>query len=456
MSRNLYPVPDEPADDPYSEPSGNGNHDLDAERIVLGACMLMPAIIAEVRDITPPDRFADVRHEHIAATIYRLADAGEPTDMANVAMALVANPLTRGKFPPVYLDDLVQAVPTAVQAPFYAEIVRERWRKREGAKVGRQIMETCQSVATDDVDEALDRAMARLTSLRELIPAGGLPATAADLLSPTLDQIEHPQPGAAGVATGLHDLDDALDGLRPGQLVYVAARPGIGKSIVLLNMARHVAISLGLPVLYVTLEMAADEVMLRVIAAEAKVDHKRLKTSACDEADWQRIAAAAGPITASKLFIADDPRVTIGSLRSTIRALRDRHGLALVVLDYLQLVEAPRAESRQVAVAEMSRQLKVMAGEMGVPIVAACQLNRAAESRADKRPALADLRESGSLEQDANVVLLLHREDAYERESPRAGEMDIAVAKNRSGPQPEVRVAFQGHYMRAVSLAGSA
>lgn len=442
----------EPADDPYGEHQAA---DSAAERVVLGSCMLQPDIIEAVRAIITPEQFDDWRHGIIAAAIWRLADEKAPTDMVAVAHELNSNAATRGKFPATYLAQMVEAVAVAAQAPWYAEIVRERWQRRELVKVGRRFIGLGSETVDGDTAEAIGQAQQWLTELERAVPAAELPSTAADLIPDTLDLIEHPRPEDAGISTGLHDLDEVLGGLRPGQLIYVGARPAVGKSVLLLNIARHAAIRLGIPTLFVSLEMSANEVMLRIISAEARVEHAHLRDSLPTESDWDAIQRILGPLSDSKLFLHETQGISIPQLRRLVHTLKRQHGLGLVVVDYLQLMQAPPGENRQVAVSEMSRQLKIMAGEFQLPVIAATQLNRGPESRSDRRPALADLRESGSLEQDANVVILLHREDAHERESPRAGELDLIVAKNRAGRQATVTVAFQGHYARAMSMAAT-
>jgi replicative DNA helicase len=282
-------------------------------------------------------------------------------------------------------------------------------------------------------------------------------APIADLLQGTLDEIEaisgH-DGSLVGVPTGFADLDSLTNGLHPGQLVIVAARPAIGKSTLALDIARAASLHHGQTSVVFSLEMGRNEITMRMLSAEAKVPLHHMRSGTMTDQDWDRIARTTGSVSAAPLFIDDSPNMTMMEIRAKCRRLKQRHDLKLIVLDYLQLMSSgKRVESRQVEVSEFSRSLKLLAKELGVPVVALSQLNRGPEQRTDKKPMLSDLRESGSLEQDADMVILLHREDAYEKESPRAGEADFIVAKHRNGPTGTITVAFQGHYSRFVDMA---
>jgi replicative DNA helicase len=258
----------------------------------------------------------------------------------------------------------------------------------------------------------------------------------------------------SGVPTGFEDLDALTDGLHPGQMVCVAGRPALGKSTLGLDFTRAAAVKHGLPTVMFSLEMSRNELTMRLLSAEARVPLHSMRTGLLGEDDWTRLATKMAEVADAPLFIDDSPNMSMMQIRAKCRRLRQRHDLRLVVVDYLQLMSSPRrTENRQQEVSEISRQLKLLAKEIGVPIVAISQLNRGPEQRTDKRPMLSDLRESGAIEQDSDVVILLHREDAYDRESPRAGEADFIVAKHRNGPTTTVTVAFQGHFSRFVDMA---
>jgi replicative DNA helicase len=257
-----------------------------------------------------------------------------------------------------------------------------------------------------------------------------------------------------GVPTGFTDLDGLTNGLHPGQLVVVAARPGLGKSTLALDFARAASIKSGLTSVIFSLEMTRNEITMRLLSAEARVGLHHMRTGSLGDDDWTKLARKMSEVASAPLFIDDSPNMTMMEIRAKCRRLKQRHDLKLVVVDYLQLMSSgKRVESRQQEVAEFSRALKLLAKELEVPVVALSQLNRGPEQRTDKKPMLSDLRESGSIEQDSDMVILLHREDAYERESPRAGEADFIVAKHRNGPTATITVAFQGHYSRFVDMA---
>jgi replicative DNA helicase len=257
-----------------------------------------------------------------------------------------------------------------------------------------------------------------------------------------------------GIPTGFAELDELTNGLHPGQLIIVAARPALGKSTLALDFARAASIGNDLPSIVVSLEMGRSEIATRLLAAEASIGMHNLRKGNMEEREWTKIAQVRGQIADAPLYIDDSPNMTLVEIRAKCRRLKQRAGLKMVVIDYLQLMTSgKRVESRQQEVSEFSRALKLLAKELQVPVVALSQLNRGPEQRSDKMPALSDLRESGSLEQDADLVILLHRESAYEKDNPRAGEADFIVAKHRNGPTRTITVAFQGHFSRFQDMA---
>jgi replicative DNA helicase len=259
-----------------------------------------------------------------------------------------------------------------------------------------------------------------------------------------------------GVPTGFSDLDVLTNGLHPGQMVVIAARPGMGKSTLALDFARAAAIRNSMTTVLFSLEMARNEITMRLLSAEARVPLQTMRTGQMNDDDWARLARRMSEVADAPLYIDDSPNMSMMEIRAKCRRLKQRHDLKFVIVDYLQLMSSPkRVENRQQEVSDLSRSLKLLAKELEVPVVALSQLNRGPEQRTDKKPMLSDLRESGSIEQDSDVVILLHREDVYERESPRAGEADLIVAKHRNGPVATVTVAFQGHYSRFVEMAPS-
>jgi replicative DNA helicase len=354
-----------------------------------------------------------------------------------------------------YLHTLISSVPTAANAGYYARIVRERSILRKLVEAGTRIVQLGYGTDGGDVDELVNNAQAEVYAVTErrssedYLPLG-------EIIGGTVDEIEaagHRGEGMIGVPTGFSDLDRLTNGLHPGQMIVLAARPAIGKSTLGIDIARSAAIKHNMTAVVFSLEMSRNEITMRLLSAEARVHLQKMRTGQMGEDDWAKVAATMGKISEAPFFIDDSPNMSLMEIRAKCRRLKQRHDLKLVVIDYLQLMSSgKRVESRQQEVSEFSRALKLLAKELEVPVIAISQLNRGPEQRTDKKPQMSDLRESGSIEQDADMVILLHREDAYEKESPRAGEADLIVAKHRNGPTDTITVAFQGHYSRFVDM----
>jgi len=430
-------------------------HDLAAEQCVLGGMMLSKDAISDVLDVIHAHDYYRPAHQVVHDVILDLYGRGEPADAVTVAAELTRNgDIARVGGAP-YLHTLIASVPTAANAGYYARIVRERAILRRLVEVGTRIVQL--GYAGDgDADELVDRAEAEIYGVTDRrVSDDYLPL--AEIMPGALDEIEAigSRGGTlAGVPTGFGDLDALTNGLHPGQMVVIAARPAMGKSALALDIARAASVKSGLTSVLFSLEMSRNEITMRLLSAEARVPLHAMRTGQLGEDDWTRLARRMSEVVDAPLFIDDSPNMSMVEIRSKCRRLKQRNDLKLVIVDYLQLMSSPkRVENRQQEVSELSRSLKLLAKELQVPVVALAQLNRGPELRSDKRPLLADLRESGSIEQDSDVVILLHREDAYEPESPRAGEADLIVAKHRNGPTATVTVAFQGHYSRFVDMA---
>jgi replicative DNA helicase len=411
--------------------------------------------ISDVMEVIRPADHYRPAHQVVHEAILELYGRGEPADPVTVSDLLAK----RGELARVgggaYLHTLIASVPTAANAGYYARIVRERAILRRLVEVGTRIVQL--GYAGDgDADELVDRAQAEIYGVTERrVAEDFLPLS--EIMPGALDEIEAigSRGGVmTGVPTGFVDLDTLTNGLHPGQMVVIAARPAIGKSTLALDLARAAAIKHRLTTAMFSLEMSRNEITMRLLSAEARVPLQAMRTGQLGEDDWTRLARRMSEVVDAPLFIDDSPNMSMMEIRAKCRRLKQRHDLRMVIVDYLQLMTSPRrVENRQQEVSEMSRSLKLLAKEVDVPVVAISQLNRGPEQRNDKRPLLSDLRESGSIEQDSDVVILLHREDAYERESPRAGEADMIIAKHRNGPTTTVTVAFQGHYSRFVDMA---
>jgi replicative DNA helicase len=433
--------------------------DVAAEQCVLGGMLLSKDAIADVVEILRTNDFYQPRHATIFDTILDLYGRGEPADSITVAAALVdAGDI--GRIGGVaYLHTLISSVPTAANASYYARIVTERAVLRRLIEAGTRIVQLGYGSAAGggrDADDIVDLAQQAVYDVTERRVSEDF-ARLSELLQPTLDEIEtvgSQGEAMTGVPTGFTDLDRLLNGLHAGQLIIVAGRPGLGKSTAAMDFARHASVRHNLASAVFSLEMSKVEIVTRLLSAEARVPLHTLRSGQLSDDDWTKLARRMGEISEAPLYVDDTPNMNLMEIRAKARRLRQRHDLKLVIVDYLQLMSSPkRVESRQQEVAELSRGLKLLAKEIECPVIAVSQLNRGPEQRTDKRPQLSDLRESGSIEQDADVVILLHRDDYYDKESPRAGEADFIVAKHRNGPTDTITVAAQLHLSRFVDMA---
>ncbi|MER6441274.1 replicative DNA helicase [Streptomyces sp. NPDC001185] len=430
-------------------------HDLEAEQSVLGGMLLSKDAIGEVSEILNGRDFYRPAHETIYAAIVDVYAAGEPADPITVAAELTR----RGEIAKIggapYLHTLVQAVPTAANAEHYAALVQEQAVLRRLTEAGTRIAQLGYA-GEGELEDIVNTAQAEMFAVTETRTASEQGSGIATIVERVVDSVGGRDDGEiTGVPTGFTDLDSLTKGWQPGQLVVLAGRPAMGKSTVALDFARAAAIQHARSVAVFSLEMSEDEIGMRVLSAEARVGLHHLRGGTVTDDDWARIGRRLPDIGEARLHIDDSPGLTLTDIRTRSRRIAARDGLDMIVIDYLQLITpvSRRGSSRQEEVAGISRSLKLLAKELRVPVIALSQLNRGSEMRQDKRPMVSDLRESGAIENDADVVVLLHREDAYEKESPRAGEAELIVGKHRNGPTATISVAFQGHYSRFVDMA---
>lgn len=428
--------------------------DLIAEQSVLGAMLMSKDAIADVVEIARAHDFYRPAHEMIFNTILDLYGRGEPADPVTVASELTKRNELQRVGGSVYLFDLLSSVSVAANASYYAQIVRDKAVLRRLVDASIKIAQLGYQGA-GDVDDIVDVAQQTIYEVNDGKTSDDYQAI-KDLLEPVIDEIEAIQNfggAATGVPTGFAELDRLTNGLHAGQMVIVAARPGMGKSTLGLDFARNAAIRNHQATAFFSLEMSKSEIVMRMLSAEAGLDLSKIRGGRMNDDDWGRIVRKSGDISEAPLFIDDSPNLTMMEIRAKARRLKQRHDLKLIVIDYMQLMTSgKRVESRQVEVSEFSRQIKLLAKELDIPVVALSQLNRGPESRSDKKPMLSDLRESGSLEQDADLVILLHREDMYKSDE-RTGEADFIVAKHRNGSTGTITVAFQGHFSRFTDMA---
>jgi replicative DNA helicase len=429
--------------------------DVLAEQCALGAMLLSKDAVADVSENLKGQDFYRPAHEMIFDAVLDLFGRGEPADPVTVADVLSR----RGELNRVggapYLHTLVATVPTAASAAYYARIVRDKAILRKLVEAGTRIATMGYAGEGGDVDEIVNTAQAEVYAVTDRQARDDY-RPLSEVMQDTVTELEEMEArpeGLNGVPTGFRELDQLTNGLHPGQMIVIAARPAMGKSTVGLDIARSAAIHNNLPTVIFSLEMSRTEITTRLISAEAGIKLQALRTGTLQDSDWQKIARVLGQSNDAPLFIDDSPNMTMPEIRAKCRRLKQQHDLKLVVLDYLQLMSSgKRVESRQQEVSEFSRALKLLAKELEVPVIAISQLNRGPEQRTDKKPQMSDLRESGAIEQDADMIMLLHREDAYDKDN-RPGEADFIVAKHRNGPTDTITVVFQGHYSRFGDMA---
>ncbi|WP_424466483.1 replicative DNA helicase [Pseudoclavibacter helvolus] len=430
-------------------------HDLLAEQSALGGMLLSKDAVADVVEAVRGIDFYVPKHEIIFDAVHALYAAGEPTDVITVTDHLTKSGELSRAGGAEYLHTLAGIVPTAANAGYYAAIVSERAVLRRLVEAGTRIVQMGY-LAEGEVVDLVNQAQAEIYGVTGAVEKEDYVVLAEAILEAQndIDAAQNKSGGMTGVPTGFADLDRITNGFHGGQLIIVAARPGLGKSTVALDFARSASITHGKPSIFFSLEMGKSEIAMRLISAEASVRLQHMRAGGLTQEDLTQIARTQGDISDAPLYIDDSPNMTLVEIRAKCRRLKQKVGLNLVVIDYLQLMTSgKRVESRQQEVSEFSRALKLLAKELDVPVIALSQLNRGPEQRADKRPAASDLRESGSLEQDADMIILLHREGAYDRESPRGGEADFILAKHRNGPTDTITVTFQGHFSRFMDMA---
>ncbi|MEY2417708.1 MAG: replicative helicase [Actinomycetota bacterium] len=431
-------------------------HDLAAETSLLGAMLLSPNAIGAAAEVhlTAGD-FYKPAHGHIYEAIEALYHRGEPADPVTVSDELHRDGLLEAIGGAATLVEIQRGTPAISNAARYARIVEEMSQLRRLIGVAAEIADLGYSLP-DDVATVLDRAETLVFDVKQrrlsddMMPVSELLTDALDKLEALYDRGE----AVTGVPTGFEELDHRLAGLQPNNLVVVGARPAVGKTSFALGILAHAAMEARVPSLLFSLEMGKDEITQRLLCSEARVDAGKLRTGNFDDRDWQKITAAVGRLAEAPIYIDDNPNVTVMDIRAKARRLKAREGLGLIIIDYMQLMTGRnKAENRQVEVAEMSRSLKILARELEIPVMALSQLSRTLEQRQDKRPMLSDLRESGSLEQDADVVMFLYRDELYHPDSADKGIAEVIVAKHRSGPTGTTQLAFLPQFTRFATMA---
>ncbi|MBM7541325.1 replicative DNA helicase [Amphibacillus cookii] len=431
-------------------------HNIEAEQAVIGAIFLEPEAMSTASELLMPADFYRAAHQRIFQVMMQLTDRGEPIDLVTVTTALSNAKMLEDIGGVTYLTEVANAVPTAANVSYYTKIVEEKALLRRLIRTATDIV-TESFTKEDDVEDVLSEAEKNILEVSNRKNAGAF-KNIKDVLIDVYDNIEmlHQHDGdVTGIPTGFRDLDQITSGFQRNDLIIVAARPSVGKTAFALNIAQNVAINTDENVAIFSLEMGADQLVNRMLCAEGNIDAQRLRTGHLEPDDWAKLTMAMGSLSNAGIFIDDSPGIRVNEIRSKCRRLKQEHGLGMILIDYLQLIQGSGAgakENRQQEVSEISRSLKGLARELNVPVIALSQLSRGVESRQDKRPMMSDLRESGSIEQDADIVGFLYRDDYYDKESEKQNIIEIIISKQRNGPVGNVELAFVKEYNKFVDL----
>ena len=439
-------------------------HSIEAEQSVLGGLMLDNEAWDRVAEKVVEQDFYLRAHRFIFAAMSRLAEASQPIDIITVSENLEANLQLDDVGGFAYLGEIAKNTPSAANILAYAEIVRERAVVRDMISVAHDIADAGYDTQGRTSAELLDFAETKVFKIAEQrTNANEGPEPINSILAKTIEKIDElfrsPYDGVTGVSTGYVDLDKMTNGMQPSDLIIVAARPSMGKTTFAMNLCEHAAITSDKPVLIFSLEMPSEQIMMRMLASLGRIDQTKVRTGQLEDEDWARLSSAIELLnTKGKMYIDDGSGLTPTEVRSRARRVAREHGgLSMIMVDYLQLMTVPgMSDNRTLEIAEISRSLKALAKELKVPVVALSQLNRSLEQRADKRPVNSDLRESGSIEQDADLIMFIYRDEVYNDDSPDKGTAEVIIGKQRNGPIGRVRLTFHGRYSRFDNYAGSA
>jgi len=428
---------------------------LEAEQAVLGAILLEAEALITAMEKVRAEDFYSVAHQRIFEAMTDLNDDNEPLDL----VTLTARLRDKGQLEEVggvtYLAKLANAVPTAANVEYYAQIVEEKSMVRRLIRTATQIVSNGYA-SEDDVGALINDAEQRIMEISNRRTASGF-VSIRDVLMEVFERVEflyNHKGGTTGIPSGFRDLDKMTSGFQRSDLIIVAARPSVGKTAFALNIAQNVAVRAAETVAIFSLEMSAAQLVQRMVCAESNVDAGRMRTGHLEGDDWEKLTMAIGALSEAQVYIDDTPGITVSEIRAKCRRLKKERGLGMIVIDYLQLIQGrgKPGESRQQEVSEISRTLKQIARELEVPVIALSQLSRGVEQRQDKRPMMSDLRESGSIEQDADIVAFLYRDDYYNQDSEKKNIIEIIIAKQRNGPVGTVELVFLKNFNKFVSL----
>lgn len=442
-----------------SDPLKRPPHSAEAEQSIIGGLMLENQVWDKISTKVCEADFYRTEHRILYRAIVALASKNHPFDVVTLLDTLKSNNDLDDAGGEAYLFELANNTPSVANVTAYADIVREKSVQRQLIAVSTDIADSAYNPGNRDVSELLDFAERKVFAIAEQTPSDGGPEIIKSILVRAVEKIDalyHSGDSITGLATGLSDLDELTSGLQPSDLVIVAGRPSMGKTTLVMNIAEHAAIKACKPVLVFSMEMPGDSLAMRMMSSLGRIDQHRIRTGKLDDDDWPRVTSAVHMLSEAPLFIDDTAALSPAEMRARARRLVKEHGqLGLIVVDYLQLMKVPgfKADNRTAEISEISRSLKSLAKELKVPVIALSQLNRSLEQRQDKRPLMSDLRESGAIEQDADLICFIYRDEVYNEDSPDKGTAEIIIAKQRNGPIGKVRVAFLGKYTRFEDLA---
>ncbi len=428
-------------------------HSIEAEQSVLGALMLDSRAWDKVADRLCAKDFYRNDHRLIFETIARLCEQSKPADVLTITESLKLDQRLKDAGGESYVFELAKNTPSAANITGYADIVRDRSVLRQLIAAGTDITDSALSPDGKDIKELLDNAERQVFTIAEQGARGTGPIDINTLLAQAtekIDELYHSDNPITGTPTGFSDFDHMTSGLQNGDLVIVAGRPSMGKTMLGINMAEHVALETKRPVLVFSMEMPADSIAMRMISSLGLIDQHKVRTGKLSDDDWPRVTSTIAQLSDTKIFIDDTPALTPAELRARSRRLaREQGDLALIVVDYLQLMQSPsKQDNRSSELSEISRSMKTLAKELNVPVIALSQLNRSLEQRTDKRPVMSDLRESGAIEQDADLIVFIYRDVVYNPDSAEKSKAEIIIAKQRNGPIGKVLLTFRGQYTR--------
>ena len=439
----------------YDEDGKNSEpYSIEAEEALLGSVFINPNVMGDVVDIITAEDFYKSNYKLIFSEMINAYNSGKIIDVLLIIEALKKKELMDEVGDEEVIYDLTEVVPTAANAVNYAQIIKDKSVQRQLITIGEKIVRMA-TRGYEETDAMLDKSESMIFKIAESKQKKEIVKLSELVQSKVkrLDDGSEAKGKITGISSGFSRYDSITSGFHGSDLIILAARPAMGKTAFVLNVATHVALQGG-TVAFFSLEMPREQLMHRIFCAEGQIDATRLARGELDDEEWERLVKVADRIMKTKLYFDDTSSTTVLDIRTRARRLKAEHGLDLIAIDYLQLIQAPgRAENRTLAVAEMTRSLKVLARELNVPIIVLSQLSRATEGRSDKRPMLSDLRESGSIEQDADIVMFLYREDYYNQDTENANITELSIAKHRNGATDTVRMYFQKEYTRFRDLA---